>query len=335
LSAVIFLAAITSCVVLSLADDKAADQYNVSGSVLSVVSKHGYFYQVSTDSRIYFLMCTKMRPLGLGAQECKIGDNPITVGDTVRFRVDGDWAYIPTSAEGSEEKLRILTTELKVIPPIPPASSLANPSSANAPSGKGKGAGPRPEPAIVIGTGMEVKGQHGVGWSTAPNAVASPVSTASAATPVIATAPVTAVPVTGGAPVVVMPTGPTTGGVVTGVPVTGGAPITAIPTAPVMGTPVGGTHPAGGGMIMLGGGGAPQWVHVLRIQTAGKIYQVECSGKHCMVDNKEIGLGDTLALRVDKKNAYLSGDPANSGADQKFKILSVTEVGSAPASEQH
>ncbi len=307
---VLLLAAIASCVTQSLADDKPADKYNVSGSVLSAISKHGHFYQVATDSRVYLLMCTKVKTFQLGEPECKIGDKPLAAGDTVHFRVDGDWAYMPPVSEGTEEKLRVLTTELKVRPPLPASTSTTSEKPAN----------PTSEPGIVIGTGLHVKGQHGVGWSTAPtSAVASPVTTASAATPVLA------VPVTGGAPVIVMPTSPTTGGVVTGVPVTGGAPIVAIPVAGA---------PASGGTVTMGGGGAPQWVHILRIQSAGKIYQLECSRKPCMLANKEIGLGDTLSLRADKKHAYLSAEPRNSGTEQEFKILSVTEVGSAPDSER-
>lgn len=325
----VLLAAITFCVVRSSADDKPADKYNESGSVLSAISKHGHFYQVATDSRIYLLMCTKVRSFQLGEPECKIAGKPIAAGDTVHFRIDGDWAYMPPISEGTEEKLRILTTELKVTPALPAAVSPAG-----APGGNGKGSSAASEGGFVIGTGLHVKGQHGVGWSTTPySAIAPGVTTASAATPVMATAPVTAVPVTGGAPVVVMPTAPATGGVVTGVPVTGGAPITAIPTAPVMGAPVGGA-PAAGGMVMMGGS-KPQWVHVLRIETAGKVYQLECSSKPCMLANKEIALGDALLLRADKKHAYLTSDPRGSGAEQQFKILSVTESGAAADSKQH
>jgi hypothetical protein len=121
----------------------------------------------------------------------------------------------------------------------------------------------------------------------------------------------------------VTPVGPTTGGVVTGVPVTGGAPITAIPTGPVTGTPVGGA-PAGGHVVM--GGGAPQWLHVLRIQTATKVYQLEGSTKPGKLANKEIELGDTITLRTDKKekHTYLSSDPYDPVAEQEYKILSVT-----------
>jgi len=84
---------------------------------------------------------------------------------------------------------------------------------------------------------------------------------------------------------------------------------------------------------MMIGGGAPQWVHVLRIQTAGKIYQLECSGKPCAITNKEIALGDAVTLRADKKHAYLSFSAtgqAQSG-EQEFKILEVTDI--APAQD--
>ncbi|MGA2347802.1 MAG: hypothetical protein ABSF93_17455 [Candidatus Sulfotelmatobacter sp.] len=336
------LASITSGVVLflaasSLADDKPAPQYAESGSVLSAISKHGHFYQVATDKNIYLLMCTKVKAIQFGEPECKIGDKPIATGDTVHFRIDGDWAYMPPIAEGTEEKLRILTTELKIIPPLPAAAPPANAPAANAPAtasaGHDKGSTTAREAAIVIGTGLHVKGQHGVGWSTTPGAPVAPgVTTAGATAPLMSTAPVTAIPVTGGAPVIVIPTAPAAGGVVTGVPVTGGPPITAIPVAPVMGVPAAGA-PAGGGMVVMGGS-KPQWVHVLRIQTAGKIYQLECSTKPCALEDKEIALGDTLTVRIDQKHAYLSSAPGSSGAEEKLKILNTTEAGSASESEQ-
>jgi hypothetical protein len=349
LAGIVSLAAITSCIAQSPAADKPADQpadkYNVTGSVLSTISEHGHFYQVSTDARIYLLMCAKTGTLHLGQPECKFAGKPIASGDTVHFRIDGDWACMPPITEGTEEKLRILTTELKVIPPLPtaaPATDAPAPPASTKAKDKDKAPSP-PEPGVVIGTGLHVKGQHGVGWSTAPTFASAPlapapgITTASAATPVMATGPVMAVPVTGGAPVLVTPTGPVTGGVVTGIPVTGGAPVTAIATAPVMGVPVAGPpHAAPGQPLMIGGGSAPpQWVHVLRIQTAGKIYQLECSTKPCTVADKEIALGDPLTLRIDKKNhAYLSSGPPNSSPEEEYKILSVTESGSAPDPKQ-
>jgi hypothetical protein len=313
---VVLLGAVLSFALPSLADDKPANEYKESGTVLSMTSERGHFYQIQTDGRIFLLLCDKVKSLQFGQPECRVGNKPIAVGDTVHFRVDGDWAYMPPASEG-EQKLRVLAVELRAVPALAPKASDPNSSPSN-------------EPAIVIGTGLHVKGQHGAGWSTNPAPAASPVTTASAATPVMPTAPVTAIPVNGGAPVTVIPTGPTTGGVVTGVPVTGGAPVTGIPTAPVTGTPMGGAHP-GGQTIMIGGG--PQWVHVLRIQTGSRIYQLECSSRPCALADKEIALGDTLTLRVDKKWAYLSSDAPNPKEEQKYKILGVSESGSASTSK--
>jgi len=320
LFAIFILAAVATCVLPSPADDKPADKYDQAGSVLSTVDKHGHFYQISTDSKIYLFLCTKVKGLQFGEPECKVGDKPIATGDTVHFRIDGDWAYmLPLSGEFMEQKLRILATELKVTAPLPPAPAAPSGNAANSTT----------ESAVVVGTGTHIKGQKSGGfWSTNRTPSAPAITTASPGTPVMATAPVTAVPVTGGPPVTVMPVGPTTGGVVTGVPVTGGPPITAIPTAPVTGVPVGGA-PAGGGTVVMGRS-APQWVHILRIRTAGKIYQLECSSRPCELGNKEVALGDSLTLRLDsKKRAYLSSGAAGS-SEQEFKLLDVTDVGSTP-----
>lgn len=343
---VVFLGAIAACVLQARADEQPASKYTETGSVLLTADKHGHFYQVSTDSRIYLLLCDRVKSIQFGLPECKVGDKPIATGDTVHFRIEGDWAYMPPASkgkpdakaeattgesEGMEEKLRILTTELKVIPPVPPDATAPNPQTSNLGKDTNHASNDASVHAVVIGSGLHVRGQHGVGWSTNP-IVAGGLTTASPGTPVMATGPVSAIPVTGGAPVMVTPVGPTTGGVVTGVPVTGGAPITAIPTGPVMGTPVGGA-PAGGGMVM--GGGAPQWLHVLRIQTAGKVYQLEGSTKPGKLANKEIELGDAITLRTDKKekHAYLSTVPYDPVAEQEYKILSVTAVGATPESK--
>lgn len=317
------LATFSICVLPSAADDKPAEKYTETATVLSTISKHGHFYQISTDRKVYLLLCTKVKSIQFGEPECKLDGKPIAANDTVHFRQDGDWVYMPPpSGESMEEKLRILAVELKTIPPIPPAPA---PPAGNA-------ASVASESGVVIGTGTHVKGQKGSFWSTTPSTARPAIATASPGTPVMATAPVTAVPVTGGPPVTVVPVGPTTGGVVTGVPVTGGAPITGIPTGPVTGVPVGGA-PAGGGIVM--GGSAPQWVHVLRIQTAGKTYQLECSGKPCSVGNKEIALGDALTVRIDKKHAYLSSGAAGSAAEQEFKILETTDPGSPTDDKAH
>src|SRR5579871_1464249 len=289
---VVFLGAVAFCVLQVRADDQPTGKYPESGTVLSTTDKHGHFYQVSTESRVYLLLCDKVKSIQFGMPECKVGDKPIATGDTVHFRIEGDWAYMPpmskakpdskteataAESEGMEEKLRILTTELKVIPPVPPDADAPSDQASN--SGKSTTNAPAAASvhAVVIGSGVHARGQHGVGWSTTPVA-AGGITTTSPGTPVMAAGPVMATPVTGGAPVMVTPVGPTTGGVVTGVPVTGGAPITAIPTGPVTGTPVGGA-PAAGSPVMVGGRAAPQWLHVLRIQTSDRVYQLEGSTK--------------------------------------------------------
>ena len=333
-SIVILLCATFSFSIPAHADDQPTNKYPETGAVLSTASDGGHFYQVSTESRVYLLLCNKVKTFHLGPPECRVGDKPIAASDIIHFRIDGDWAYMAPVAEGMEEKLRVLTTELRVIPPMPLASPKPKDEASKQELEQKSKQKPKqePVPAVAIGSGMQVKGQHGVGWSTTPSRIGG-LTTASGATPVIATGPVTAIPVTGGAPVLVVPTGPTTGGVITGVPVTGGAPITAIPTAPVMGFPVGGA-PAGGGVLMMGARHAPQWVHVIRVQTADKIFQLECSRKPCSMGNKEIALGEALSLRADKKHAYLS-DPAGSVAEQEYKILGVTDVGAASKAKQN
>jgi hypothetical protein len=194
---------------------------------------------------------------------------------------------------------------------------------------------------MVIGTGMHIMGQKQMAWSTNPSSVgrvgfggstpgvamASPgIAMATPSAPVMATGPVMAIPVTGGAPVLMTPTGPTGGGLMTGIPVTGGAPVTAIATGPVMGVPIGGA-PMGaarpGGMAV--GGGGPAWVHILRIQSGKNIYQLECSAKPCEVDKKAIELGDTLVIRTEKKWAYVSFGTNSDGKEQKLRILGETE----------
>ena len=317
----VLLCVFAFCLLPSWAKDANPDGYPLSGKVLSSSSKGAHLYQVETDSRVYLLMCEKTRGFHLGLPDCKVDGKPIAAGDTVRFRVDGDWAYMPV-AKGAEDGLRILTTELKVIPP------LTSPTATES----GKVATPTAERGMVIGTGWHVQGQKQVAWSTNPSSASPPsfnpiapapgIAMGTPSAPVMAIAPVTAIPVTGGAPVLVMPTGPVGGGVVTGIPVTGGAPITAIPTGPVMGVPMGAPR-AGGGVVM--GGGAPRWVHLLRVQAGKHIYLLECSGKPCEVDKKQIDLGDPLAIRAEKKWAYLSSASGSGGKEQRLKILSETE----------
>jgi len=51
--------AIFSLILPALADDPPVPSYNETGTVLSTVDKHGHFYQVATDSRIYLFLCTR------------------------------------------------------------------------------------------------------------------------------------------------------------------------------------------------------------------------------------------------------------------------------------
>jgi hypothetical protein len=323
LSCLILSNALASCALPASAQEAGkspADQYPLSGKVLASSSAHGHFYQVATEGKIYLLMCEHAKGFHMGLPECKSGDKPIADGDTIPFRVDGDSAYVPV-AKGGEDELRILTAELKVIPPLKtPAASE---------SAAGSAAAANTELSVVIGTGTHIQGQKKVGWSTNPFAgtgqgfsvagAPSGITMASPTNPVIASGPVMATPVTGGPPVMVIPTGPVGGGVVTGIPTTGGAPIMAIPTGPVMGTPVGGAPRAGGVAV---GGGSPPWVHLLRVKAGDKVYMLECSRKPCEVDKKPIGLGDTIVIRAEKKWAYVS---LGGGAEQKFKILGETD----------
>ncbi|MGA3009718.1 MAG: hypothetical protein ABSD72_05595 [Terracidiphilus sp.] len=321
---VALLSFLAFCPLPSWAKDKKVNDYPLSGKVLSSSSKGAHSYQVETDKRIYLMLCVKAKGSHMGLPQCKVDDEPIANGDKVQFRVDGDFAYMP-AAKGAEDELRILTTELKVIPPMPPP---AGGDSVKASNGDERG--------MVIGTGMHIAGQKHVAWSTDPSSVGRPffgggapgIAMATPSAPVMATGPVMAIPVTGGAPVMMMPTGPVGGGPVMGVPVTGGAPVMGMPTGPVMGMPMGGAP--FGAAHAGGGGGGPVWVHLLRVKAGGSIYQLECSRKPCEVDKKEIGLGDTLVIRAEKKWAYVSWGAGSGGKEEKLRILSETEEDDAP-----
>jgi len=119
---VVLLSVVAFCLLPAWAKDKQANDYPLSGKVLSSSSKGAHAYQVETESRIYLMLCERVKGFHMSLPECKVDDRPITDGDTVRFRVDGDFAFMPV-AKGAEDGLRILTTELKVIPPLPPATA--------------------------------------------------------------------------------------------------------------------------------------------------------------------------------------------------------------------
>ncbi|MGA2654137.1 MAG: hypothetical protein ABSF28_26750, partial [Terracidiphilus sp.] len=287
-----FCVLLAICLLPAWPKDKQAPDYPLSGKVLSTSAKGAHSYQVETDTRIYLLLCDKVKGLHFSMPECKAGDKPIETGDTIHFRVDDDSAYL-AAAKGAEDGLRILTMELKVIPPMPPAT------------GNSTGT----ERGMVIGAGMHIMGQKKVPWSTDPSSVkARNLGGGFVGGPAMPTGPVMAIPSTGGAPVLVIPTAPMNGGFVTGVPVTGGPPIVGMATG---GAAAGGMH----------GGGAPPWVHLLRVRAGDTIYQLECSAKPCAIDKTPIGLGDTLVVRAEKKWAYVSSNNGG-GKEQKLRILS-------------
>jgi hypothetical protein len=187
--------------------------YPETGTVIFATTDHGDVYKIETGDKIYQMECGNASVLQSIPPQCDISGKPIAVKDTVRFRIDDegdeDVAYMPATGN-REEKLRVLSTELKVLPPLP---ATTNPSAG--------------ESCAVRGTGVDLAlWQHGFSGSSR----------------VTSTGPVMAIPVTGGPPVLVNATGPVSGGVITGVTAAGGAPVTAISLAPNSGTSIGGTE---------------------------------------------------------------------------------------------
>jgi hypothetical protein len=275
----------------SSALDKAPKNYSESGTVSAVATKGGHVYRVETDSRIYQLLCARF--VLFGSPECKLAGKPIAVGDALHFRLDNDWAYLPPPGpDDSEEKFRVISTELKDIPKLAVSTAAAADPNSKTQSASG----------VVTGTGMHIKGSRGGSWST-PGAGVAPG----------AGGPVVGVPVTGGPPVTVVPmsSGP---GPVTGVPVTGGGPVTVVPVS-------GGQAGTAGQPMAIGGGGGPVWVHSVRVKTDSGVYELECSTKPCALGDKQIGLGETLTFRFDKKHAYLTPDPSKPSQQEKYRIL--------------
>jgi len=97
-------------------------------------------YKVETDTAIFLLDCGKTPVFSSTGGECG-GDTKIKLGDTLHFRVEKSWAYIPTvetvnatftnSQETShtEEKLRILSQELKPDTKSNPTTQTTPPDS--------------------------------------------------------------------------------------------------------------------------------------------------------------------------------------------------------------
>jgi hypothetical protein len=104
------------------AKKKVVADYDQSGSVLSY-NHDGQIYRVATDRLIFTLTCDKVKKLQFHDPQCSVNGRPIVVGDTVRFRIDGDQAYLPPVSGSMEQELQILFTELKSPPPMPGPSA--------------------------------------------------------------------------------------------------------------------------------------------------------------------------------------------------------------------
>ena len=82
----------------------------VSGGGTYTVYSHTY--KVETDTKIYELDCGKVPTFFHTTGKGCGGAKEIEIGDVIRFRIEKDSAYIPLP-DGSEQKLRILSQELK------------------------------------------------------------------------------------------------------------------------------------------------------------------------------------------------------------------------------
>jgi hypothetical protein len=115
--------------------------YPETGTVISATTDHGDVYEIETGDKIYQMECSTASVFQPIPPQCDIAGKPIAVQDTVHFRIDDEddeyVAYMPGSGN-HEEKLRILSTELKVPPPLP----ATNPSAG--------------ESCAVLGTGMDL-----------------------------------------------------------------------------------------------------------------------------------------------------------------------------------
>lgn len=277
----------------------SAHNYDRSGKVISVTRDVVPVYRIESEDSIYTMACVRIRLFYLGVPQCDWNGRPIAKGDQVRFRIEGDYAYMPVKGD-EEERLMVEMTEAKLLPPLP-----------SAPAGL--------EGAVVLGLGVTAETHQ---YAALPSP--QPSTSASSSSSSGSMAPVVAVPATGGAPEVVIPTSPTTGGAVTGVPATGGAPITAIPVAPTAAATSSSSNISAPSAPSGGTTSTTQWVHILRVQTASHIYDLACSGRTCALNGTPIQTGDALTVRVEKKWAYVSS--AGGSREQRFAILSVRDV---------
>jgi hypothetical protein len=72
---------------------------------------YSHTYKVETDTKIYELDCGKVPNFHTTGKGCG-GEREIQIGDVIQFRIEKDSAYLPLP-DGSEQKLRIMSQELK------------------------------------------------------------------------------------------------------------------------------------------------------------------------------------------------------------------------------
>jgi hypothetical protein len=96
--------------------------YDLSGNVLSY-DHDGQIYRVATDRLVFTMTCDKVKKIQFHDPQCSVNGRPIVVGDTVRFRMNGDQAYLPPMSGSMEQELQILFTELKTPPEMPGPSA--------------------------------------------------------------------------------------------------------------------------------------------------------------------------------------------------------------------
>jgi len=291
----------TACMILAVAIPAHADgkhDYPKTGTVISITTNQGVVYKIDTGDKIYELRCIKSRIFQATPPQCAVSQRPIAVKDTLHFRLDEDedetpTAYIPATGN-NEEKLLVLSTELKV--------PTALPAAATSPSAR--------QHCAVRGTGMDL--------------VERPSYWVGETSPAIPFGPVTAIPVTGGPPVQVIATAPVGAGVITGVTTSGGAPVTAIPVAPISGASSTSTP-----TVIV----ETEWVPFMRVQTADYIYKLACESNPCWLKDRAPQLGDQLMIRVHER-AYLSWLPPGPKGEQKFRILSMEDIDEPAAAPQ-
>ena len=156
------------------------------------------------------------------------------------------------------------------------------------------------ESAAVRGTGIEISG-----YSKFDNS-----------TPARAAGPSSATGMPGGQPGEGMPTGPAGGGM--GGPGSGGSPAAPAPV------------PAGESETSV-----PNWIHFLRVQTAGHVYDLDCGSRPCSLNGKAVQLGDVLTIRIENKTARLALPAPGSAKEQGFAILATHDVRDVTTTPSH